>query len=117
MSPYFIVSGAQKWMDFLKDLFNAEELRRFDGPDGTIMHAEVRIDDSVIMLSDATDKFPPVELVMHVYVQNVDAVYARAIGLGCTPVEAPKTREGDPDKRGSFKDAAGNWWSVSSQQP
>jgi len=54
-SPYFIVNNAQKFIDQMIAIFDANELRRFNRPDGTIMHAEIQIDDSVIMLSDATE--------------------------------------------------------------
>lgn len=115
VSPYFIVNGAQKLIDLVKIIFNAKELRRYDMEDGSIMHAEVQIDDSVIMLGDASDKFPPVPLVMHVYVSNVDEVFKKAIDAGCEPIEQPKERDGDPDRRGTFKDFGGNMWSVGTQ--
>ena len=115
ISPYFIVNGAQKLIDLMKHIFNAKELRRYDMPDGTIMHAEIQIDDSVIMLGDSSDKFPPIPLVMHVYVPNVDETFERAIEAGCEIVEKPKEREGDPDRRATFKDFAGNIWSVGTQ--
>ncbi len=114
-SPYFIVDGAQKLIDFLINVFDAKELRRYDKKDGTIMHAEIKIDDSVIMLGDASDEFPPITLVIHVYVPNVDDIFEKAISAGCEIIEKPKTREGDPDKRGTFKDFAGNIWSVATQ--
>lgn len=115
VSPYFVVNGAQKMIDLLTNLFNAKPLRRYEMPDGTIMHAEVQIDDSVIMLGDSSDQFPPTSFMMHVYVSNVDAVYEKALGLGCVSVEPPKEREGDPDRRATFKDFAGNTWSVGTQ--
>lgn len=115
VSPYFIVNGAQNFIDLMKTIFNAKELRRYDNPDGTIMHAELLIDDSVIMLGDASDKFPPVPLVMHVYVPNVDNTFDKAINAGCEIVEQPKEREGDPDRRATFKDFAGNMWSIGTQ--
>ena len=115
-SPYFIVPHAQRFMELLKALFNAQELRRYDMPGGTIMHAELMLDDSVIMLGEASEKFPAVPIVMHVYVPDVDAAYAKALALGCEAVEPPKQREGDPDRRASFKDYAGNWWSVGTQR-
>lgn len=114
-SPYFIVPDAEGFIQLMKDLFNAKELRRYDMPDGSVMHAELMLDDSVIMLGQASEKFAAVPLVMHVYVTDVDAAYAKAIALGCEPVEPPKQREGDPDRRASFKDYAGNWWSVGTQ--
>lgn len=116
VSPYFIVDGADKFIDLIKQIFDAKELRRYDMPDGTIVHAEIQIDDSVIMLGDSSDKFPPVSLVMHVYVPDVDETFDRAINAGCEIVERPKEREGDPDRRATFKDFAGNMWSVGTQK-
>ncbi len=116
VSPYFIVDGAQPLIDLLKTIFDAKELRRFDRPDGKIMHAELQMDDSIIMLSDATEKFPPITLIMHVYVVNVDETFEKAVKAGCEIMEQPKENEGDPDKRGTFVDFAGNMWSVSTQK-
>ncbi len=102
VSPYFIVNGAQKFIDLMKTIFNATELRRYNRPDGTIMHAEIKIDDSVIMLGDSSDQFPAITLVMHVYVPNVDETFENAIKAGCEVIELPKEREGDPDRRATF---------------
>lgn len=115
VSPYFIINGAQKFIDLMKMIFHAKELRRYDMPDGTIMHAELQIDDSVIMLGEASEKFPAVPIVMHVYVSDVDAVFNRAIQAGCEVIEQPKERDGDPDRRATFKDFGGNLWSVGTQ--
>ena len=116
VSPYFIVNGAQQFINLLREIFNAEELRRYDRPDGTIMHAEIRIDDSVIMIGDSSAKFPAISLILHVYVANVDEVFDRAIQAGCEIIEKPKESQGDPDRRATFKDFAGNMWSVGTQQ-
>lgn len=115
VSPYFIVPGAQKLIDLLKAVFDAKELRRYDMPDGSIMHAEIKIDDSVLMLGDSSEKFPPITLVLHVYVPNVDETFEKAVKAGCEILEPPKEREGDPDRRATFKDFAGNIWSVGTQ--
>ena len=115
VSPYFVVKGAQKMVDLLKEVFHAKELRRYDGPDGTIMHVEVQVDDSVIMIGDSSDQYPPNQLLIHVYVPNVDEVFKRALDTGCKSVETPKQREGDPDKRGTFTDFAGNTWAIGTQ--
>jgi len=115
VSPYFIVNGAQRLIDLLKKIFNATELRRYDMPDGTIMHAEIQIDDSVIMLGDSSDKYPPVPMVIHVYVPEVDKTFKKAIEAGCEIVENPKQQDNDPDRRATFKDFAGNMWSVGTQ--
>ena len=57
LSPYLVVNGAQELMDLMIELFHGKELRRYEVP-GRIMHAEVLIDDSVIMVADASDEFP-----------------------------------------------------------
>lgn len=115
LSPYFIVYGAEKLATLLKELLNAEELRRYEMPDGSIMHMEMRIGDSVIMLGEASEQFPPVPMVLHLYVPNVDEVYEKSIKLGFTSLQAPKQNEGDPDRRGTVKDFAGNMWSFGTQ--
>jgi len=116
VSPYFIVDGAQKFVDLLKEIFDSKELRRYETTDGKIKHTEIQIDDSVIMLSDSSEKYPPVPIVMHVYVPNVDEVFERAIDAGCEIIEQPKQRDEDTDRRGTFKDFAGNMWSIGTQQ-
>jgi uncharacterized glyoxalase superfamily protein PhnB len=115
VSPYFVVDGAQKLIDMLKQVFDAKELRRFDMPDGTIMHVELQIDDSIIMLGNSSNQFPPNHHLTHVYVPDVDETYKKAINMGCIPLEAPTHRDGEPNRRGSFKDFAGNTWSVATQ--
>ena len=116
VSPYFIVEGAQKFIDLMKQIFIVKELRRFDRQDGSIMHAEIQIDDSVIMLSDASASFPPVPMVMHVYVPDVDKTFDKAIGAGCEAIESPREQKDDPDRRGTFKDFSGNMWSVGTRR-
>lgn len=112
LSPYFIIDDASRFVEFLKHVFSATELRRYDNSDGTIMHMELRIDDSVIMIGDSSERFPAVTHVVHLYVLDVDQIFNKVIELGCSVVETPSQREGDPDKRGTFKDFAGNMWSV-----
>lgn len=99
----------------LQKIFNAEQLRRYDRPDGSIMHAELQIDDSIVMLGDSSEEFPPNQHLIHLYVSNVDTTYQKAIHLGCKPMEEPEQREGDPDRRGSFSDFAGNVWAIGTQ--
>ena len=115
LSPYFIVDGAQQLIDLLRVVFNATELRRYDLPDGKIMHVEVQVDDSVIMISDSSEHYPANKLLLHVYVPNVDEIFHKAISAGCEPVEQPTQKENDPDRRGTFKDFAGNTWSIGTQ--
>ncbi len=115
VSPYFVVPGAKQLIDLLHGIFKATELRRYDMPDGTIMHAELRIDDTVIMLGDSSEQYPPMRQVIHVYVPDARETYKKALELGCVSLQPPSQKEGDPDLRGSFKDFAGNIWSVGTQ--
>ena len=110
VSPYLIVNGASQNIAFLTTVFEAVEIRRFADADGNIMHAEVRLDDTVIMLADGAEGWPPMPSYVHVYVADVDATYQRALAAGATTVQAPVKKE-DADKRGGVKDAGGTtWW-------
>ena len=115
VSPYFIVDEADRFIELMKEIFDAKPLREYRLPDGSIMHAEIQIDDSVIMLGNASERYPPITLVMHVYVSDVEEIFNKAIAAGCEVVEQPKQKEGEPDKRATFKDFAGNIWSVGTQ--
>lgn len=110
VSPYLVVDGASATLDFLVNVFDAVELRRFPDDAGKIMHAEVRIDDSVVMLADGGGDWPPVPSNVHVYVSDVDATYERALEAGATSVQEPVKKE-DEDKRGGVRDPGGTtWW-------
>lgn len=107
VSPYLVVPGAQLVIDFLKKAFGATELRRYDMPDGSVMHAEVRIGDTAVMIGDAGDEWPAIASFLHVYVEDVDAAYRRALDAGGVSVQEPERKGEDPDRRGGVKDAGG----------
>lgn len=110
VSPYLIVDGAGATIDFLTRVFGAVELRRFPDEKGRIIHAEVRIEDSVVMIADWAEGWPPVTAHVHLYVPEVDATYRRALEAGATSVQEPVRKE-DEDKRGGVKDPGGTtWW-------
>jgi uncharacterized glyoxalase superfamily protein PhnB len=115
VSPYLVVEGAQRVLDFLQRAFDATALRRYERPDGSIMHAEVRIGDSVVMLADATAEWPAFPSMLHLYVSDVDAVYRRALEAGGVSIQEPRQQEGDPDRRGGVRDPAGNGWWMATQ--
>jgi uncharacterized glyoxalase superfamily protein PhnB len=111
VSPYLIVDGASGTIDFLKRVFGAVELQRMAESSGKIRHAEMRIDDSVVMLADPVPPdWPSVRSHVHVYVADVDATYRKALDAGAVSVQEP-VKKGDPDKRGGVRDAGGTtWW-------
>ena len=114
VSPYLLVEGAQATVDFLKTVFGAEPLRIVPGEGGRLRHAEVRIDDTVVMLADALEGWPAVHGHVHVYVADVDATYERALQAGGTPVQPPVQKD-DSDRRGGIRDAGGTTWWISQQ--
>ncbi len=110
VSPYLIVNGASDTIEFLVRVFEAAELRRFTDSTGKVMHAEARIDDTVVMIADGGAGWPPIASHVHVYVSDVDATYSRALEAGATSVQEP-VKKGDEDKRGGVKDSGGTtWW-------
>ena len=111
VSPYLVVKGASNTIDFLKQVFDAIELRRYQSPDGRVMHAEVKLDDSVIMISEGWHAAPAH---IHVYVKDVDSTYKRALDAGAESVQVPVQKE-DEDKRGGVKDSGGTTWWISTQ--
>ena len=114
VAPYLTVNGAQKTVDFLVRVFSAQRLRTIPGDAGQLAHAEVRIGDTVVMLTDATAGWPAVAAHVHVYVPDVDATYALAIAAGATAVKPPTVSD-DADKRGGFQDPGSTTGWVSTQ--
>lgn len=78
------------------------------------MHAEVRIDDTVVMIADGGEGWPPVPSCGHIYVADVDATYKRAPEAGAASVQEPVKKE-DEDMRGGVKDAGGATWWIATQ--
>ena len=84
VSPYLVVNDASKVINFLFAVFSATVTRRYNDLDGSIVHAELLIHDSIIMIADATAEWPAVRAMVHVYVPDVDAV--------CTTARSPPAR-------------------------
>lgn len=111
LSPYLITPRAGEVVAFLEAALDGQLLRAFRKESGEIVHAEVRIDDSVVMLGDAGEEFTPVPTHLHLYVPDVDAAYKRALEHGAESVQPPKQNEGEQDRRGGVRDVGGNtWW-------
>ena len=110
VTPYLVVEGAGGLIDFLKQAFDAEEVVRMPGKDGTVGHAEMRIGNSMIMLADAQPEYPAAPHTICLYVEDADATYQRAIAAGATSVREPADQFYG-DRSGGVKDASGmSWW-------
>lgn len=112
VTPYLLVKGVSNVIDFLRDAFGAETLLEMPGPDGSLVHAEVRVGDTRLMMGEATDKWPPRPGGFYVYVEDCDAAYARAMAAGGTSLREPTT-EFYGDRSSGVEDPAGNQWWIS----
>lgn len=110
VSPYLMVADARAMLAFLAATFEATELDRRTGPDGAIKHAEVRIDDSVVMLGERPAATHAATGSTHVYVADVDACYRRALAAGAQSVVEPRDQPYG-DRSAGILDPEGNtWW-------
>src|SRR5436853_1102305 len=115
ITPYLICAGVPRLIEFMKEAFGAEETFRMPLSDGSIMHAEVRIGDSMIELSDGNDRHPPSPTGLHIYVPDANAVYERAIAAGATSLYKPVEHSyGDLDR--GITDPSGNHWYVATHK-
>lgn len=118
-TPYLIVEGAAKALDFYKRAFGATERFRFDGPEGRLLHAELQLGDSVILLADEVPEMghrsplaiggTPVSTLL--YVPDVDAVFNRAIGAGAQSMR-PVQNQFYGDRSGTLRDPFGHVWTI-----
>ena len=114
LSPYLVTKNAQEVIDFLCATLDATPLRRQEAEDGSVRHAEVRIDDTVVMIGEAPQGWDAVPCHLHIYVPDVDATYALALQNGGESVQEP-VQKGDPDRRSGVKGPGGNTWWFSTQ--
>jgi uncharacterized glyoxalase superfamily protein PhnB len=110
VSPYLLTPDVNGLIAFLRESFGAAEVERHQRPDGSIGHAEVRIGDSIVMMGGAQPDWPPSPAHLYVYLDDVDAAYARALRAGGTSVREPALQYYG-DRMGGVKDPFGNtWW-------
>jgi uncharacterized glyoxalase superfamily protein PhnB len=111
VTPYLVVEGVPKLIDFLKQAFGAQEAGRMARPDGGVMHAEVKIGDSTVMMGEPMGDWKAKPCSLYLYVEDVDAVYRRAIQAGGTSVGGPKDQFYG-DRTGGVIDPCGNYWGI-----
>jgi PhnB protein len=123
VTPYLVVRDAAAAIDFYKAAFNAAEVMRFADPGGKVHHAEIRIGDSRVMLTDewpdmgarSPESYGGSPISLHLYVEDVDAVAARATFAGATTVR-PVQDQFYGDRTGTFTDPFGHTWHIATHQ-
>jgi uncharacterized glyoxalase superfamily protein PhnB len=110
VTPYMIVDGASALIKFIEQSFNGDTTSIMKSDDGKIMHATVRIGDSQIMVSDSTQRYTAAPTRLYVYVNDIDAVYKKALDAGGISLREP-IDEFYGDRSAGVKDNCGNeWW-------
>lgn len=109
VTPYLVVEGADRLVQFLKDAFDAEELMAHRREDGTIMHCELKIGDSIVEMGQANPKWGPMPASLHLYVPDTDAVYAKAMAAGAKSLTEPMDAAYG-DRTAGVQDPSGNHW-------
>ena len=123
VTPYLIIQGAAKAIEFYKQAFGATELMRLDAPGGTIGHAEIKIGDSIIMLADEHPEMgfrgPPAlggtPVCLMLYVEDSDAMFAQAIAAGGT-LQKPLQDQFYGDRSGQLVDPFGHVWTIATHK-
>lgn len=111
VTPYVVVKGAARFLDFVETTFGTGPALRVPGEDGTIGHAEVVIGNSVVMAFDARPQWPDTPSFLSVYVADVGEVVERALAAGATVVTTITTSWIVGDRGGRVQDPTGNiWW-------
>ncbi|HSP34560.1 MAG TPA: VOC family protein [Thermoanaerobaculia bacterium] len=111
MIPYFVVSGADRLISFITEAFGGELVARYPRPDGSVMHAEMRIGDSKVEIGEPSEIMELHPAAIHLYVGNVDELYERALAAGAVSLH-PLTNQPYGDREGSVRDPLGNHWYI-----
>lgn len=110
VTPYLIVSDADAELRFLTAAFGATERHVSRRDDGTVMHAEMSIGDSLVMIGQGNEQWPPKPAALYLWVPDVDGTYAKALAAGATSESAPEDKPYGHRNAGVV-DANGNtWW-------
>jgi uncharacterized glyoxalase superfamily protein PhnB len=115
VTPYLVVQGVAQLIDFVKQAFGAEAKECMQAPDGSVMHAEVKIGDSMVMMGEAKGEHKPMPCCLYLYVPDTDAVYRRALQAGGTSLMEPADQFYG-DRNAGVKDFAGNYWWIGTRK-
>jgi PhnB protein len=115
LTPYLYFERTRDAIEFYKAAFGATERGVMDGPGGAVMHAELQIGDSVVMMADNADQAPSklggTAVSILIYTEDVDAMFKRAVDKGATSLDAPSDKFYG-DRMGSLRDPFGHEWTI-----
>ncbi len=116
ITPYLVVPGIAKLLDFLKQAFGAVVTEGpMTAPDGTVRHAEVRIGDSIVMMGEPNGPWKAMPSALYLYVPDVDEVYRKALQAGAKSLQAPADQFYG-DRNAGIQDPGGNMWWIGTHQ-
>jgi len=115
ITPYLLVSGVPRLIEFLTEAFEAKMIHRVDRVDGSTAHAQVRIGDSLVMMGEPMEQMQPMPAAIFLYVPDCDAVYKRALKAGGTSCMPVTTMQFSGQRYGGVKDPCGNLWWIATQ--
>ncbi|WP_321470478.1 VOC family protein [uncultured Paludibaculum sp.] len=110
VTPYLVVPDADAELKFLGAAFGATEVSCARNPDNSVMHAELKIGDSLIMMGQAGEQWKALAAALYVWVPNVDEVYARALAAGATSQNAPEDKPYGHRNAGVVDPCGITWW-------
>jgi PhnB protein len=111
VNPYLHPRRAEPLISFLKRVFGAQEVAKYQSPDGVIHHAVVRVGDAVLEMGEAHGQYEPMPAMFYLYMPNVDAVYRQALAAGATSFQEP-TDQPYGDRNAGVQDTFGNKWYI-----
>ena len=111
ITPYLVVENADELIEFIKNVFDGQLLFKMENEAGKISHAEIKIGDSHLMLADASDEWQATSTLLHLYVENADSVYEKAISAGAISVKELQDQIYG-DRSAAVKDSFGNIWGI-----
>jgi uncharacterized glyoxalase superfamily protein PhnB len=110
VTPYLVVSDADAELAFLKSAFGGVETMCQRNPDNSVMHAEIKIGDSLVMLGQAGDQWKPRNAALYVWIEDVDAIYEKALAAGATSESAPEDKPYGHRNAGVIDRNGITWW-------
>ncbi|WP_248929821.1 VOC family protein [Paenibacillus hamazuiensis] len=109
--PYLMVENVTQLLKFIEHVFGGKLKYKLDRPDGSVMHAEIAVGDSVIMAGEPTKEFGVFPASIYIYVQDCDRIYEKALEHGAQSMMVPTDMKHAGERYGGVKDPFGNlWW-------